>query len=726
MSRLSYLLAGIVLLTMVVFAGPAASQEVAEPFKLGTFEIQGEPTLGLVLRDQFVVELKAANRDLQSSARYAEIPMAADMKELAARYHLDLQSRLYQIVNHVVGENLLQGSGRAWYVHSVGDVRTLPPIMYPNKILNAAANYYGHISESLPREEQRKIAEERRRERGMPYLFIKTVRGAVIGNGDPIVMPKGRPDLDWECELGVVIGQPAKHVTALQAKDHIFGYTIELDMSSRGGRGDDSFGGSDWLMGKGHDTHAPLGPYITPAEFIENPMDIGQKLTVNGQVMQDARTTDMIHNIYELVEYGSWVLTLEPGDIVAGGSSAGTAASLTVRDAPVPYLKPGDQIVASIQGIGELRHTVVPETALPPTTFTLVPPSLEVAEPFKFGTFDVDGQPTLSLVLRDQIVVELLAANGRFERESRQGHITMPADMKELAARYQLGLNNRIYQIVNHLLEENLVAESARPSWVHQLGEVDTLAPILYPGKILNAAGNYYGHVGEMGTPAEQAAAAEARRKNRGIAYLFHKPPTSVIGDGEPIVMAKGREQLDWECELGVVIGQPAKHVTADQAKNYIFGYTIELDMSDRGGRGEEGAGAIGGADWLIGKGHDTYAPLGPFVVPAEFIENPMDIGQKLTVNGQVMQDSRTTDMIHNIYELIEYGSKIITLEPGDVIAGGSPAGTGMSRSVRPEQIWLKPGDKVVATIEGIGTLTHVVETEDQAVGTSPTSSGSR
>jgi 2-keto-4-pentenoate hydratase/2-oxohepta-3-ene-1,7-dioic acid hydratase in catechol pathway len=433
----------------------------------------------------------------------------------------------------------------------------------------------------------------------------------------------------------------------------------------------------------------------------------------------------MIHNIYELIEYGSWVLTLEPGDIVAGGSSAGTAASLTVRDAPVAYLKPGDQVVGSIEGIGELRHTVVPETALPPTTFKLTPPTVKVVEPFKFGTFDVDGEPSLGIVLRDQIVVELAAANARFERESRSGHVTMPADMKELAARYQLGLNNRIYQIVNHLLAEKLVEGSGRPSWVHQLGEVDTLAPILYPGKILNAAGNYYGHVGEMGTPEEQQAAAEARRKERGMPYLFHKPTTTaVIGDGEPIVMAKGREQLDWECELGIVIGQPAKHVTAGEAENYIFGYTIELDMSDRGGRGEQVAGGIAGADWLIGKGHDTYAPLGPFVVPAEFMENPMNIGQKLTVNGQVMQDSRTTDMIHNIYELIEYSSKIITLEPGDVIAGGSPAGTGMSRSVRPEQVWLKVGDKVVATIEGIGTLTHTVEGEEGAA-VMPTS-GSR
>jgi len=167
---------------------------------------------------------------------------------------------------------------------------------------------------------------------------------------------------------------------------------------------------------------------------------------------------------------------------------------------------------------------------------------------------------------------------------------------------------------------------------------------------------------------------------------------------------------MDWECEIGIVIGQPAKHVSAADAKNHIFGYTIEIDMSSRGGR-------LGGRgpDWLIGKGHDGHAPLGPYIVPAEFIKDPMDLSQKLTVNGKLMQDARSTDMIHNVYELIEWGSSIITLESGDVIGGGSPSGTGMSRSVRPEQIFLQPGDVVVATIEGIGQLTHTIKAHEEA-----------
>jgi 2-keto-4-pentenoate hydratase/2-oxohepta-3-ene-1,7-dioic acid hydratase in catechol pathway len=158
---------------------------------------------------------------------------------------------------------------------------------------------------------------------------------------------------------------------------------------------------------------------------------------------------------------------------------------------------------------------------------------------------------------------------------------------------------------------------------------------------------------------------------------------------------------MDWECEIAAIIGQPAKYVPVDRAKNHIFGYTIEIDVSDRGGRPDRPR-----SDWLLGKGHDGYAPMGPFVVPAEFID-PMDLGQKLTVNGEVMQDARSTDMIHNFYEFIEYGSSILTLETGDVIGGGSPRGAGFSRSARPEQVFMKPGDVMVCSIEGIGTLTH-------------------
>jgi 2-keto-4-pentenoate hydratase/2-oxohepta-3-ene-1,7-dioic acid hydratase in catechol pathway len=343
--------------------------------------------------------------------------------------------------------------------------------------------------------------------------------------------------------------------------------------------------------------------------------------------------------------------------------------------------------------------------------------ALKSAEPFKLGTFAIDGRPTVGIVLRDSIVIELQAANRELELQPQYVRLPMPGDMLGVIERYEYGVKRRIYEIVNDLAGSQRITGERRPSYVHEVARIRTLAPILYPSKILNAAGNYYGHVGENATPEEQKKIADQRRKARGTAYLFLKPTRgAIIGNGDDIVLPKDRDRIDWECELAIVIGKPAKYVKAAQAEDYIFGYTIELDMSDRGGRPGEDQPR---SDWFIGKGHDTFAPMGPFIVPKEFYPNPMNVSQRLTINGKVMQDSRSSDMIHNIHELIEYGSWIMTLFPGDVVAAGSPAGTGMSRSVRPEQVFLKPGDKIVATIEGIGTLTHVARPEaGQASGT--------
>lgn len=335
-------------------------------------------------------------------------------------------------------------------------------------------------------------------------------------------------------------------------------------------------------------------------------------------------------------------------------------------------------------------------------------PAASVVEPFKLGTFEIDGNTGIGIVLRDGLVVELNAANRDLERRPTTVRLGMPADMKDLIGRYEYGMSRRIYEIVNALVTENRLEGQRRPRYVHDLAQVRTLAPILYPSKMLNAAVNYYGHVSEQSPPEEQRRAAEERRRERGIPYLFMKPTVgAIIGHGDDILLPRGRDRIDWECEIGVVIGRPAKYVKAAEAKDYIFGYTIQLDMSDRGGRPTP---SQFNSDWLMGKGHDTFAPLGPFIVPKEFIKDPMNMTQKLWVNTTLMQDGVSSDMIHNIYELIEYGSSILTLFPGDVIAAGSPAGTGMSRSVRPEQIFLKPGDKITATIEGIGTLTHTVK----------------
>ena len=368
------------LIALAAFASPAlvsaqSAMSSVEPFKLGTFEIDGEgdKTIGIVLRDSLVVEFDDANRALEQGPDYPAVPMPADMKELISRYEYGLKYRLYEIVNHLVNNNRLTGRNRADFVHDVDDVRTLAPLM-PGKMLNAAVNFYSHVEEANTPEGQRAAAERRRAQRGIPYLFIKPTEGAVIGQGDAVVIPYGRDRIDWEVELATVIGRTAKYVSAEDAQDYIFGYMVSLDISDRGGRPPNSRPGSDWLVGKGHDTFAPLGPWIVPKEFYGDPMvNLEQVLEVDGQVMQRAGPGDMIHSIYELIEYGTSIITMYPGDVLNNGTSGGTGAGTAVRGEQ-RFLQPGETIEASIEGIGTLVLPVVAEEIPPERTGSYLPP----------------------------------------------------------------------------------------------------------------------------------------------------------------------------------------------------------------------------------------------------------------------------------------------------------------------------------------------------------------
>jgi 2-keto-4-pentenoate hydratase/2-oxohepta-3-ene-1,7-dioic acid hydratase in catechol pathway len=184
--------------------------------------------------------------------------------------------------------------------------------------------------------------------------------------------------------------------------------------------------------------------------------------------------------------------------------------------------------------------------------------------------------------------------------------------------------------------------------------------------------------------------------------YMFVKLPSAIVASGEAIKLPPGRTQIDWECELGVVIGKQASQVAVGQARDYIFGYTLENDVSDRQGRGDTRYGS----DWLMGKSHDTFAPMGPFIVPREFVADPQKLRVTFTLNGQTMQDATTALMIHDVFEQVSYASRIATLRPGDVIATGTPSGVG---SARKPPIFLKAGDVAVCTYDGVGTLTNPV-----------------
>jgi 2-keto-4-pentenoate hydratase/2-oxohepta-3-ene-1,7-dioic acid hydratase in catechol pathway len=370
------LLSLLVLIPALALAQTGPSATPVEPFKLGTFQIQGVPKVGIVLRDQYIIDLEVANRDLEINPMYPRLPMPADMIQLIGQYEYGLKYRLYELVNHLVAGNRVTGANQAEFVYEREDIRVLPPLMYPGKILNAAVNFYSHVNESGSEEQRREAMRQRQENRGVPYLFLKPTRGAIIGADDEIIIPYGRDRTDWEVELGAVIGRPAKYVSAVNAQDYVFGYTITMDISDRGGRPPGGYGvSSDWFVGKGHDTFAPMGPWIVPKEFYGDPMaNLRQTLSVNGERIQDAQAGDMIHSLWELIEYGSSIITLFPGDVINNGTSGGTMGA---RASGQSFLQDGEIVEASIEGIGTMRLRARAETSRPEGTGAQLTPVRE-------------------------------------------------------------------------------------------------------------------------------------------------------------------------------------------------------------------------------------------------------------------------------------------------------------------------------------------------------------
>lgn len=357
---------------LVIAAGPsnlfAQASESAEPFKVGTFAVNDTPFVGLVVRDDsLIVDLVAANRAMQLQPQYARLDIPNTMLGLIEQYEYGLKGRVYEVMNWLVEDGSLSGNNRPSYVHSVDSVDILAPIQYPSKVMNAAVNFYTHACEGCTSEQLEQRTRERQEDRGVPYLFLKPTRGAIVGSGEDIIMPFGRDEIEYEVEMAIVFGKAGKYVSAARAYDHVFGYMVAMDVSDRGGRPPGGYGvRSDWFVGKGHDTFAPHGPWIVPKEFYGDPMDRLHQITViDGVTVQEAQAGDMIHNIPELIEYASSLITVFPGDVLQSGTSGGTGAGRVQRATGSGFLVDGETIEASIEGIGTLRHTIKQELTIP-------------------------------------------------------------------------------------------------------------------------------------------------------------------------------------------------------------------------------------------------------------------------------------------------------------------------------------------------------------------------
>jgi 2-keto-4-pentenoate hydratase/2-oxohepta-3-ene-1,7-dioic acid hydratase in catechol pathway len=222
------------------------------------------------------------------------------------------------------------------------------------------------------------------------------------------------------------------------------------------------------------------------------------------------------------------------------------------------------------------------------------------------------------------------------------------------------------------------------------------LAPLLYPGKILCAGANYFDHLAEMGMPG-------AKKEDQRLFFFMKPPRNAVVGEGDTVHMPIGTKAFDWEVELALVIGRRARNVSVESALSHIAGYTIAVDFSARDhNRAPETFYKL---DWVAGKANDTCCPLGPRIVPTSAHADWQDVGLRLDVNGVRKQNGRTSQMIFTIAEQIAIASRIMTLDPGDVLLTGTPAGVGV-----PKGTFLAVGDTVDASIDGIGTLSICIQ----------------
>jgi 2,4-didehydro-3-deoxy-L-rhamnonate hydrolase len=249
-------------------------------------------------------------------------------------------------------------------------------------------------------------------------------------------------------------------------------------------------------------------------------------------------------------------------------------------------------------------------------------------------------------------------------------------------------------------LDEPSVEELSIP-----LDDIRLLAPIARPPKLLLLAGNYADHVVERG--------GSAAARNETFPYVFMKPPsTTITHPGDPIVIpGVSPGHIDWECELGVVIGRVCRHVSEEDALDHVAGYTIVNDISDRqyrpnSKRKQRERDAF--FDWLHGKWHDSFCPIGPCVLSADALDDPQALALRLSVNGEMKQNGSTAQMIFPVAAIIAFLSRLLTLEPGDIISTGTPAGVGSATGT-----YLKPDDTVCATIDGIGSLENPIVAEE-------------
>lgn len=310
----------------------------------------------------------------------------------------------------------------------------------------------------------------------------------------------------------------------------------------------------------------------------------------------------------------------------------------------------------------------------------------------KLVTYANDSGPRAGLLDGDH-VYDLQDAADAFTSQTGAAGAKLPNDVKALLELGDAGLG-QARRVLAFAQEQGGGAPFA-----HGAADVSLLPPIHNPGKIICLAGNFADHIREGG--------GEPPEKSQQTPRFFWKPNSVLVGQDQAVQLWEMSAHVDWELELAAVIGKAGRDISAADAPNHIAGYTIFNDISSRDmnlpwEREEREMDDF--FDWLNGKWFDTHGPMGPYIATSDEIPDPHNLAMSLSVNGSERQRGNTGQMIFNCFELIEYLTRIITLEPGDVISTGTPAGVGSAAGVE-----LEDGDNIEATIERLGTLRNPV-----------------
>lgn len=288
---------------------------------------------------------------------------------------------------------------------------------------------------------------------------------------------------------------------------------------------------------------------------------------------------------------------------------------------------------------------------------------------FALATINLAGQPTACLKVGDRL----------HPLSDAPKMLGLPSSLMELMGGWSRHMES-LSRYAAQCTTGGLAVQDAR-----------LLTPLQYPGKVLCTGANYYDHLEEMGVP-------DLRKEAQRLFYFFKPPRNALVGPGDVVEMPLGTAMFDWEVELALVIGRRSKRLTMDNALDAVAAYSIAIDFSARDFN--HAPDTFYKLDWVAGKAQDTCCPLGPWLIPAQFIGDPHDLALQLSVNGEVKQDARTSGMVFDIREQLVTLSNIMTLDPGDVLLTGTPAGVGF-----PKRTFLQVGDRVEARIGGIGSL---------------------